>query len=210
MLAKLCGFGAVGFLMAGTLCAQLTSVVAKIRQTDEVIVNGKVSSTHVQEGIFYRASSGSELRQWKTIDGKEATGAAAWASLTDKQHESYYKVDYVGRQAYQTIPPEISPPKDDKAPKSVVLGHDSVEGIACELLPIRVLAAGKAPVEVGRSCRSAEYDLRLYAEFTNPVSVNKSVHSTLKLYDIQLGVEPDQSFFDLQTNFTVHKVAPMQ
>lgn len=202
MLARLCGFGAVVLVTAGTLFAQSVPIVAKMRLTDEVTVNGKVTVTHVQEGIFYRASSGSELRQWKTLDGKAEPGTMGWGLLMDKQHDTHYKVDYVGRNAYKETLPEIGLPKHGKSDPS---GQDSVEGIGCDLWPIHFVPPGKAPILTGQGCRSAQYELDLYYDYTNaPTSTGKVAHSAFKLYDIQIGVEPDPKLFDLETNFTIY------
>jgi hypothetical protein len=210
MIGRLgCGLTVLLAFGATTLFGQSMPVVAKTRQTVEVIVSGKVVETHVMEGLFYRNSTGSELRQWTKRDGKDAIGPLGWAALHDSQSNTNYTVNYDDKRAQQAITPDLSSriPKEDSAPSQPkTLGEDSVENISCTFKPTFLAVPGKDRMLVGRNCRSEVYNLELKRDIAYPDSTTpgKSFHSTFQLYDIQIGVEPDPKAFDL-SSFTIFR-----
>jgi hypothetical protein len=181
-------------------------VIAKVRDTAEVMLNGKVIETHVREGVFLRTSTGSELRRWTTKDGVPVQGEMAMGSLLDKQHNVNYTLDYQGRNAYVHTPPPATPPVRPGSQGPHPLGETIVQGLTCTLFPIYRLNAGESPTQIGRHCLSKQYDLDLRQEMTLEAGspTGKTVRQRTELYDIQLGVEPDSKLFDLEP-FTVYR-----
>jgi hypothetical protein len=187
---------------AVSLSAQSLPMIAKTRQTDEVMVNGKVVQMHVMEGVFYRSSTGSELRRWTKRDGKEAVGHLGWGALHDTQNNVDYSIDYNRKIAY-VIAPAL--PTDTGAQRPRALGDDSVEGIACTLQPILLAIPGRSPRRIGQDCYSKDYDVELKSDIKYAAdSSGKTLHSRFELYDIQVGVAPDPKLFDL-TRFTISR-----
>lgn len=191
-------------LAASDLHAQTVPVTAKWRDTAQVIINGKVTETHVREGVFYRTSDGRELRRSVSFDGKPLYGQAARAVLFDSVHKTNYVIDYKKGEAFE--PRMLSSPFDSShlkdLPSTVPFpsGESSVEGYPCTLHPdYLVIPAGR--LLIGSNCRSKEYDLVLKRDVTRPSqkSLGEAVHEVTEFYDIQIGVEPDPKLFDLNS-----------
>lgn len=204
----LCSFVSLLILLGATnLHAQFAPVTAKMRQTKEVIVDGKVVETETREGNFYRSSDGSTLRQWMKVDGN-----LDWGDLYDNKNLMSYKLEYISRQAQGDPPPQGAQPDRPDALlylASKGLPEDSVEGIRCAVSPIKLHIPGNAPVPIGRTYRSIEYNLELKEDVTTrPVGTNKTIHTVFELHHIQLGLEPDPKLFDVHANFTVYLPEP--
>ena len=60
---------ALALLGGNNVYAQFVPLQAKVRETHETLSNGKVVETELKEGSFYRASDGSTLTQWQTVNG---------------------------------------------------------------------------------------------------------------------------------------------
>lgn len=180
--------------------AQFTPVTAKIIETVETIVDGKVAQMKTRTGNFYRAADGSELRQWLKPDG-----TPDWGDLNDNKTRLSYKLDYTNRVARGTTPP----PGVKAAPlqpgfmggQQALSGfpQDAVAGIPCAVVPAKLARPGSQPIEIGHVCKSVQYDLELRMDLTTQVvGTSKTVHQVIELQDIQLGVVPDPKLFDLQ------------
>jgi tetratricopeptide (TPR) repeat protein len=210
MLAKLAVIGAAFCFGLGGLSAQTVPVAAKIRLTTELLVAGKVVSTKVQEGYFYRASSGWYLKQWRKVGDSSAPGDVNNAALTDAQHNVEYALVYDQHRAIITPPylfREIAAPASEPAPPGGFL-HDTVEGVACVKRPLRLNVSGQPHTELGYSCVAEGYnDLELKREFTDAVqnSPDKTKHVLYVLFEIQFGKEPDPALFDLKS-FTIERL----
>jgi hypothetical protein len=190
-------------LAVSSLYAQSMPLTAKVRSTNEVIVNGKVVDTHVREGLFYRASDGSELRRPVSLDGKPVQGEGARASLFDKPHATNYAIDYEKGEAFHAGPPPSFSPARLPTLESAVpppSGQSSVEGYPCTLRPV-YLVRPQGRILIGSNCVSEEYGLVLRTDVTTPsaITVGKAAHQTTELYDIHIGVEPDPKLFDLSS-----------
>ncbi len=181
-------------LLAGNdVYAQFVPLEAKIRETHETLSSGKVVKSEVKEGSFYRASDGSTLTQWQTVNGEKSSAA----NLFDNKGQATYQIDYQQRRAlklgngadgpmkpggYQTITKDI--------------GTSSVEGVACRLLPVKMTnPATHALADIGKSCVSPEYDLLLWWDVTTGSGGNGTFHSKWEIYDLKLGAEPDPKLF---------------
>jgi hypothetical protein len=204
MLLRLCSIVAAIVLAAAGLKAQSDPLIAKMRLTVEVSVEGRIQQTHTQEGLFYRASTGSEIQEWTVRDGKDTVGNMRWAGLTDREHDAFYKVDYQNHRAYQQSFAVSALQAPDNGPPPKGLTQQSVEGIPCSKYPARLVVPGKAPVEIGYSCRAESYDSLELKRETTVESGGKTMHTTFELYNIQTGVEPDPKLFDL-TSFTIYR-----
>src|SRR5580704_9215438 len=80
--------------------AQDVPLSAKIHETEQVFIDGKLARTHTREGIFLRTASGMVLRQWTLIDGKQPTGEPGYGVVTDTQKGVIYNVDYARQTVY--------------------------------------------------------------------------------------------------------------
>jgi hypothetical protein len=124
MKKKSCDLGLLILLAITCVQAQSVPVTSKMLLVPEIIVNGKVVETHRQEGIFYRASTGAELRRWLKEDGKEAVGEMASGALKNERGV-IYKVDYQRRTVYEVPPISVDPPHSGRPPTCDVSTSDS-------------------------------------------------------------------------------------
>lgn len=203
MYVRLCKWVSMLILLGATsLHAQFAPVTAKMRQTKEVIVDGKVVETEMRAGNFYRSSDGSTLRQWT-----KANGNPDWGDLWDNKNLMSYRLEYSNRQAYETPAPEGAEAERPDALLPLAskgLPEDSVEGIRCVVSPIKLDMPGKPIIPMGRACTSIQYNLELKEDVsTQPVKTNKTIHTVFELYQIKLGLEPDPRVFDVHANFIV-------
>jgi|SRR5712664_3246632 len=198
--------GLSALLSADPLLAQWTPVVAKIRQTHQTVVSGKVVRNETKEGEFYRSSDGSVLRHWKTVNGDE--GAAGQGDLLDNKKHAFYNLNYNTKRAYQvrTGIPQPSPYVFSKETLQS-RGEESIEGVRCTIVPVDTADSGVTERDAGRSCVSSEYGLQLRTEVT--VKQGGTEHRTLiEMYDLRINQEPDPKIFDLGSQFTVFKAEP--
>ena len=192
------------------LFAQTIPVRAKVRTTNEIIVDGKIVKTTVGGGFFYRASNGSTIRQLRKVGANGDLGDVVVADLTDKEHDISYRLNYGDHHALVTpsfmLNILTTSPGDNPPPGG--FAQDAVEGISCVKIPVRRKVQDKPPAEVGFACVArGSNDLELKRDVTEPIETapGRFVHSTSVLYDIQLGAEPDPGLFDLK-DFTVLKL----
>lgn len=205
VLSALLGLAAL--LGATDLDAQFVPVIAKMRFSKEDIVEGKVVDRMTKEGNYYRASDGSVLKRWTSVNGDENLGEIATGSLFDNKNVVSYGLNFKNRIAYLDAPPEGTKPVrpqvlEGEAAKG--LGEDSVHGIACTLFPVRIAPRDRAAFSAGRACTSVKYDLELRQDLTYPSSSGRTIHTIFELYEVQLGMEPDPKLFDVRANFTVY------
>src|ERR1700689_5593839 len=90
------------FLGSTGLFAQTVPVRAKVRTTNEITVDGKIVKTTVGGGFFYRASNGSTIRQLRKVGENGALGDVIVADLTDKEHDTSYRLTYGDHHALVT------------------------------------------------------------------------------------------------------------
>ena len=180
--------------------AQFTPVTAKISETVETIVDGKVMQTQTRWGNFYRTADGSELRQWLKSDGSPDLG-----NLIENKTQMSYKLDYTLRIARGTAPPpgaRVSPLQPGYMGGQKVLERwprDAVEGIPCAVVDVKLHAPGRDRVLIGHSCNSAQYDVVLKMDrTTSQLGTKKTFHQVIELKEIHLGAAPDPKLFDLQ------------
>jgi hypothetical protein len=213
MLCAVLGLAAL--LGATDLHAQFVPVVAKMGLTKEDIVQGKVVDRLTKEGSYYRASDGSVLRRWTSVNGDEKLGEIATGSLFDNKNVVSYRLNFKNRTAYLDAPPQGAKPVrpqvlDAQAAKG--LGEDSVHGIACTLFPVQIAPRDRAAFSAGQTCRSVKYDLELKQDLTYPSSSGRTIHTIFELYDVQLGTEPDPSCLTCAriSRFTHPKVGSLE
>jgi hypothetical protein len=190
--------------------AQDVPLTAKIHETEQVFIDGKLVRTHTREGIFLRTSSGMVLRQWTLIDGKQPTGEPGYGVVTDTQKGLIYNVDYARQTAY--LRTSISVQRPTQSQKSA---HNSApnaqdkgffEGLSCRYNPTYVHTKSGETINGGRTCRSDTYGIDLSAEVTLPAPANPAQYSKITelMTDIQIGTEPDSKPFDFR-GFTIYK-----
>lgn len=210
MLARLGVIGLIALVGPSVLSAQAVPVQAKTRLTSETIAaDGTVTKTTVTEGLFYRASSGSYLKQSITRDKNGALIDPKSAYLTE--HGVEYLLVYEKHQAMVTPPfliRFVAAPASEPPPPGG-FAQDVVEDIPCVKRPVRLNAKGKPPIEVGYSCVSVRYsDLELKREVTEALDERPGsrLHMLFVLYDIQLNSEPDPKLLDLR-DFNIVRLA---
>jgi hypothetical protein len=194
------------FVLFPGLYAQSVPVTAKVRNTGEVVLNGKSIETHVEEGVFYRSFTGVELRQWLTTDGNPVHGKMAMAAIYDAPNDVNYWLDSVAHNAYVQPASTVNLPDGSSSGQpQPALGESSVEGIPCSIFPVYTLQSGQR-ILIGRTCKSKQYNLVLRMEYTKPTKdpTEKQYRTTTEYFDVQIGVEPDPKLFDL-TAFTIYR-----
>jgi hypothetical protein len=198
--------GVMILLSAGSAQAQFMPIQAKIRDTHQVIVSGKVIKSEVKEGNYYRSSDGSILVQWLTLNGERT-----WdGSLEDNKELNSYHLDYKQHNAFEDgSHPPVAVKPGGFASIDRDIGTDSVENFRCRILPAKLGGVGfPTPVLIGKSCVSPEYDLRLWTDVTVPEADGKAERTRTELYGITIGVEPDSSLFDIKSHFKIFVVQP--
>lgn len=191
--------GLMALLLSPIACGQ--AITARIRITGDFIgSNGRVTASHIQDGVYYRTSTGETLTHYTTFDGAPTAGEMAWAVLID--HNLIYQLDYAMHRAYVVSPTRFTPPRPPKV--QAAPEQSSVEGISCRLLPIYSVTAGTV-TRVGSSCYSGTYKLTLKTDVSNAGPDGRSVHNVMEMYAIQIGLEPDPNLFDLGHNFTIYR-----
>jgi hypothetical protein len=190
------------FLLPPPTAPQWTPVVAKIRQTTEDIKDGRVSKRDVKEGYYFRAQDGSVLTKWTTLNGHERVVG----ELFDNNTARSYKLDYASGTALPLPPSDVKfgtlSPGMFKSQELNAIGHDSVSGVTCYLIPVQLQFKSRPPRRVGESCVSADYDLQLRTDMTNG-DAKFAVRELIEMYDIQIGEVPDPQLFDVKAHFRV-------
>jgi hypothetical protein len=164
-------------------------ITARMRQTWETIVDGKIVETRTNEGIFYRNSRGSTLERWNDN--------AQPARLFISGHGGYL-VYYESRMAFGSVFEEGGSWLFNPNRPYNFLGQDSVESISCIYSEIPL---GPHVEHAGKACWSSDYKVELKNDWTVP-SARGLTPQVFELYDIKLNVEPDPNLFDL-TGFFV-------
>lgn len=195
----------------GAAYAQDIPLSAKIHETEQVFIDGKLVRTHTREGIFLRTSSGMILRQWTLIDGKQPTGEPGYGVVTDTQKGVIYDVDYHRQTAYLRTsfsaqrPAQSQKSAHNSAPNAQEKGF--FEGLSCRYIPTYVHTKSGETTNGGRTCRSDTYGIDLSAEVNLPAPKNPE-HQYTKvkelMTDLQIGTEPDSKPFDFR-GFTIYK-----
>jgi hypothetical protein len=181
--------------------AYAQAITARTRVTSELIgPNGKVTSSHIRDGVYYRTSAGDTLTRYTTMDGNPTTGELAWATM--RKNGVSYQLDYATHRAYVSSFPPFTPPNPPKAPGAPE--QSSVEGIPCNIVPSYRMNAGTL-TRVGSTCYSERYKLVLKTDVTITSPDGRSAYSVIEMYAIQIGLEPDPNLFDLRHNFTVYR-----
>jgi hypothetical protein len=197
-------FGVFGI---GSAQAQFMPVQAKMRQTHEVIEDGKVTKTEVKEGKYFRSSDGSVLKQWLSPDGQQT-----WqGSLDDNKEFAYYHLDYKEHTAFRSAGrPAVAVTPGDFASITKDIGTDSVENLMCRIIPVDKGSekSGGIQANIGKSCVSVQYDLILWTDVTTPGKNGRAHRLKTELYNVTVGVEPDPALFSVKTNFKVYAEQP--
>lgn len=197
----------------GSVQAQFLPVQAKIRETHEVIVSGKVAKTDVKEGKYFRSSDGSVLTQWVTLNGQQT-----WeGSLEDNKEFAAYHLDYKQHVALRSAyHPGVAVTPGNFASITKDIGTDSVENLRCRILPVDI-GGEKLPTQmtIGKSCASVEYDLILWTDITTPDRTTSGLDGKrhrvrTELSSITIGTEPDPALFNIKTNFRIFAEQPRQ
>lgn len=185
--------------------AQFVPLTAKVRDTNQTIVSGKITKSVIREGVYYRTSDGSTLSQWTTVNGSPASAELAWGSLWDNKTGTAYRLDLKNRRAY--VEPEGGEPATADSrldePKNPTYG--SVSGIRCTIFPARMRQPDGTLTPAGQTCLSTEYHLLLKQDLTYKRANDATMHKLYEMYDVQLGAEPDQSLFDISKLFTIYR-----
>ena len=192
LIVALCG--------GGIAQAQFVPVQAKIGELREVTLPDNKIILNSKQGVFYRSSDGSVLIHWLNQNGKEA-----WdGTLHDNKGLAFYELDYKQHRAMEhTKPPAaVKPGSYNSITRDV--GTDTIEGIGCRIIPIKLGRAGSSSADIGKSCVSTEYDLRLWQDVTVPTVENRPERTRTRLYEIKLGTEPDPSLFDVRSAFKIY------
>lgn len=191
----------VALSASGAAHAQFVPVQAKISELREVTLPDNKIILNSKQGVFYRSSDGSVLIHWLNQNGKEA-----WdGTLHDNKGLAFYELDYKQHRAMEHTkkpPTAVKPGSYNSITRDV--GTDTVEGIGCRIIPIKLGRAGSSSTDIGKSCVSTDYDLRLWEDVTVPTVENRPERTRTRLYEIKLGSEPDPSLFDVKSAFKVY------
>jgi hypothetical protein len=195
-------------VLASNASAQFTPLIAKMRQTDETLAGGKVVKTVERDALYYRTSDGSYVLRWTSASKDGETQALHSGGLWDNKTGTSYKLDYQNMRA--TVEdigrPPMQPDVSNDSEKG--LPQDSVHGIRCTVYPVKMKQPSGADLRAGQLCTSTEHHLILKQELNYPTTGGQSVHSSMELYDVQLGTEPDPKLFDVAHSFTVYEPTP--
>ena len=186
----------VALSASGVAEAQFVPVQAKISELREVTLPDNKIILNSRQGVFYRSSDGSVLIHWLNQNGKEA-----W----DGTLHAFYELDYKQHRAMEHTkkpPTAVKPGSYNSITRDV--GTDTVEGIGCRIIPIKLGRAGSSPADIGKSCVSTDYDLRLWEDVTVPTVENRQERTRTRLYEIKLGTEPDPNLFDVKSAFKIY------
>jgi hypothetical protein len=208
---------ALGFLVwCGPAVGQTIPVTAKVRETRQVSMQGMNIETRVQEGHYYRSSSGVTLEEWTsvTINGRVAKGTGF---LTDPNSKKNFHLDFGSSIAREEPLNPGSPPDSDPEvatkiaaarPASVV--QRTIEGIPCTVNPMYILdPPSKELTLVGEACHSESYKLTLSYSTKRTSQDGKTTVIQYELFAIQLNREPDPAVFNLrERGFTIYGPLP--
>jgi len=180
---------------------KFTPVVAKLRQTDETLNNGRVVKSIRREALYYRTSDGSYIYHWTSSTKDGETQPIYTGALWDNKTGNYYRLDYQNSQA--TMEQQGNAPVHPNAPdpNDAGLPQDSVAGVPCKVYPAKMHLSTGADGTVGSVCTSPEHNLMLRQELTYPTTNGQTVHTLMEMYDVQLGNEPDAALFDVSKQF---------
>lgn len=196
------------FVLAGADCvhAQWVPVTAKIRETDEILQDGKSIKVDNKEGVFYRTSDGSTLKYWTKVNGDETLGGSG--EMTDNKTLSHYTVNVKQNVAFEDgkLLEKLTPGASQFAAAST-LGDQVIDGIRCRRVPSFIMWPDGRKERNGEACVSIENDLQLRTDRQHTQN-GVTHHGITELYDIQLGVEPDPKLFDLQKTTIYKRQAP--
>src|SRR5262249_38183845 len=177
------------------LAQQWAPVTSNIKVVLEMTnTRGEIHS-ETKEGAFYRNSEGSTLTRFTKINGIEKRGIG---QLFDKRNSVTYQLLYEAGKAMEgPVKPERIPP--DLFSKIQPIGHDSVDGISCNVIQINLKRSANAPEEqIGSQCVSPEYGLMLKQETNVTRPDGTRVHAVTRMFNIQMNLAPDPKLFDLQ------------
>lgn len=193
-------------VISGIAHAQWVPVTAKMRQKKEITANGKVSRVETKEGVFYRSSDGSTLREWTIVNGSPTNNAVGF--YTDNQKALSYRLEYINHQAIEAVPPSRTPVKPGamKAESLKKIRDDQVSGFPCVVVPLSVSWQGGPAQSAGEACLAPDYDLIVRMESNGTSKDGTSFKEITELYDIRLNAEPDPKNFDL-TGFKILRAA---
>lgn len=202
---KYAWFAVAALFAAGSMRAQFMPLEARIRETNHTLQGGKIVKSEIREGVYYRSSDGSTLTKWLTVNGEKTSAA----ELFDNSDQASYQIDYSQGRAFKLESPSathvpVRPGGWRSISKDV--GSDSVEGLRCRILPVKVSSGGTIS-DAGKSCVSQEYGLILWSELTTHGQGNNVLQSRTEMYGFKLGTEPDRKLFDI-SGFTIFKGQP--
>ena len=185
MISRLC---LISLALSCAAFAETVPVIAKITMTNQVVMgkSQRAVPVSITEGMLYRASDGSTLRQFKDR-GELATP------------HKFYELDYYGQRILELPHPQGV--ENYRGMKS--LGEDTVAGIRCKLIAVEAQGpTDVSPKQVGTACVSEEYGLMLRQDTSYPRKDGTVAHSIMELSNVQLHTEPDASVFALPAGFS--------
>lgn len=197
------------FVLAGSsVQAQWVPVTAKIRETKQILREGRVIQTHSREGAYYRRSDGAELREWARVDGDESK---AVGYLTLHAEGITYDLTMINRRAMErrfAVPVGVdmrTPPKPPARPAN--LQRITIGGVDCTVVPSRTRAAADAPaVPDGDVCMADALNLMLRRQHSYRLPDGREVRTVFEMVEIQANVDPHPGLFDLKgRGFTIFR-----
>src|ERR1700680_3022080 len=86
-------------VLASTSFAQFTPVISRVRQTDETLSGGKVTSNMQREAMYYRNADGSYVFQWVSMLKDGETRPEHMGAFWDNKTGTSYRLDYQNKRA---------------------------------------------------------------------------------------------------------------
>jgi hypothetical protein len=194
---------------AAPVYAQWVPVTAKIRQTRELLQDGKSVERHIKEGNYYRTADGSTLEEWTRVDGSESK---AVGHLTKQAQGVAYDLNMITRSAIErrfSLPSGANMKSPPRASISSKLPQITVGGVQCTVLPARVqVGIGQPSAPAGETCFSAELNLVVRNQLTHTLTTGKVMRTLYEMFEIETHKEPDPKLFDLRgRGFTVYSAS---
>jgi hypothetical protein len=180
------------------------SVIARHKsQSFKVDAGGGQTLMTESSGMYYRSSSGSTLVIRSPVVGGQIRDDHALAALTDAETGEVFSLDY--RRGVATLMQRRRTPLTPRSPDpSTFIGNDMVNGIACVIRRVVCIDNQRLQnegVECGRAWYSPELHLTIKTESGEIMPSGQGTKSIVEIYDIQIGVEPAATLFEIPAGF---------
>jgi hypothetical protein len=204
---RLIGSTLFAMLIGATgVSGQFVPIVAKARESSQVVKNGQVVETTTRDGEYFRSSDGSYMFRWNKATKNGVDTPAGTADLFDNKNVKQYHVNYNTQSAYArsdakdpvNVQKKMTPDMFFNL-RSAPHEDSSVGGIPCALFHSRLKMPGQPVKDGGTACASIEYGLYVRLDVRIPMKDGGMSQQLTELYDIKLNVEPDPKLFDMRS-----------